>query len=137
MPNAAEIHRAVFDAIPSQNFAKLRELYHPDTIYMTGDGAEQQGADFALGAAEAFTTAFPDLTIKLRRQYVPSHDVSIIEYTFSGTHKSELEGIPATGKKIAVIACSVIEVQDGKIVREHDYYDNMALMSQLGLNKTS
>jgi steroid delta-isomerase-like uncharacterized protein len=137
MPNAAELHLAVFDAVQSQNFDKHRELYHPDTVYMVGDGVERKGAAVPLGAAETFTTAFPDLTITLRRQYLPSDAVSIIEYTFSGTHQGELEGIPATGKKIAVVACSVIEARDGKIVQERDYYDNMALMNQLGVTGTS
>jgi steroid delta-isomerase-like uncharacterized protein len=133
MPNIAELHRTVYDAIPARDFDKLRELYHPDCVYRVGDGIEQNGVDVVLGVVDTFTTAFPDLTLTIERQYVPSDMVSIIEYTFAGTHKNELEGVPATGKKMKVVACSIIEVHGGKIVRERDYYDNMALMQQLGV----
>jgi len=134
MANAAEIHRAVFEAIPARDFDRLRELYHPDTVYMVGDGVESQGVDVPVGAADTFTAAFPDLTITIRQQYCPRDDVSVIEYTFSGTHQGELEGIPATGREIAVVACSIAEVEDDRIVRERDYYDNLAVMSQLGVD---
>jgi predicted ester cyclase len=59
--------------------------------------------------------------------------VSIVEYTFSGTDCGELEGIPATGRWILVGACSVVEVRVGRIHRERDYYDTLALMEQLGV----
>ena len=134
MQNAAELHRALFEAITSKDFDKIRELFHPDCIYMVGDGTERKGVEVPLNSAEMFTNAFPDLTIDIRRQYTPSDTLSITEYIFSGTHKGELEGTPATGKKIAVVACSVMKARDGRIIREHDYYDNMAIMSQLGLS---
>lgn len=33
-----------------------------------------------------------------------------------------------------VVACSIIDARNGKIAREHDYYDVMALMSQRGVS---
>ncbi|MDG5816005.1 ester cyclase [Chitinispirillales bacterium ANBcel5] len=136
MSDHAALHRAVFDAISSHDFDKLRELYHADTVYMVGDGVKRQGVNVPVDAARMFTGAFPDLTITIGNQYLPDEDVSIIEYTFSGTHKGDLEGIRATGKKIAVVACSIIVARNGKIVSESDYYDTMALMSQLGVTAT-
>ena len=41
--------------------------------------------------------------------------------------------IPATGKTIEVSGVSIVMVRDGKIATERDYFDNAALMSQLGL----
>lgn len=133
MLDAAELHRALYQAITSKDFDMIGELYHPECIYMVGDGVEMRGADVPLGAVKAFTSALPDLSIDIRQQYLPKDGVSIVEYIFSGTHRGELEGIPATGKKVAVVACSIMEARDGKIVREHDYYDTMALMNQLGV----
>ncbi|MFW5972844.1 MAG: ester cyclase [Bacteroidota bacterium] len=81
---------------------------------------------------EMFTTAFPDLTVEIRKQHVPYDSVSVIEYTFSGTHEGHLKELGPTGREISVVVCSVLEAQDGPIVRESDYYDTTADLSQLG-----
>jgi steroid delta-isomerase-like uncharacterized protein len=133
MPNIAELHRAVYESINARDLGRLREIYHPDCVYVTGDGVKQRGVDAVLHAVTTFTGAFPDLAIEIRRQHVAGVAVSIVEYTFAGTHRGELEGIPATGKGIEVVACSVVEVRDGRIVEERDYYDTLALMTQLGV----
>jgi steroid delta-isomerase-like uncharacterized protein len=133
MPNFAELHRAVYEAINARDLGRLREIYHADCVYVTGDGVEQRGVDAVLAAVTTFTGAFPDLAIEIRRQHLAGDDVSIVEYSFAGTHRGELEGIPATAKGIEVVACSVVEVRDGRIVEERDYYDTLALMTQLGV----
>jgi steroid delta-isomerase-like uncharacterized protein len=133
MPNVAELHRAVYEAINARDLERLREIYHADCVYVTGDGVEQRGVDAVLAAVTTFTGAFPDLAIEIRRQHAAGDDVSIVEYTFAGTHRGELEGIAATGKAIEVVSCSVVEVRDGRIVVERDYYDTLALMTQLGV----
>ena len=134
MHNAAELHRTLFDAIQARDFDTLRALYHPDCVYRVGDGIEQEGPETVAADVRGFTTAFPDLAIEVRRQLLPDDDVSIVEYAFSGTHQGPLEAIAATGKRVDVVACSVIDARNGKIAREHDYYDAMALMSQLGVS---
>jgi steroid delta-isomerase-like uncharacterized protein len=133
MPNFAETHRAVYAAINARDLDRLREIYHADCVYVTGDGVEQRGVDAVLNAVTTFTGAFPDLAIEIRQQHVAGDDVSIVEYTFAGTHRGELEGIPATGRGMKVVACSVVQVRAGRIVEERDYYDTLALMTQLGV----
>ncbi|QKT02792.1 ester cyclase [Ectothiorhodospiraceae bacterium 2226] len=86
-----------------------------------------------LAVVETFTTAFPDLAIEIRHQHLPSQSVSIVEYVFAGTHRGDLEGIPPTGRRMEVVACSVVEVREGRIGWERDYYDTLALMEQLGV----
>jgi steroid delta-isomerase-like uncharacterized protein len=133
MADTASLHRARLDNLLKRDWEGLRALYHPDYTYMDGSGAEKKGADSAVAVCEAYATAFPDLSLEIRSQYTPSADVSIIEYTARGTHEAELEGIPPTGKHLEVVVCNVIEARDGKIFRERDYYDTMAVMQQLGV----
>lgn len=45
-----------------------------------------------------------------------------------------MDGIPSTGRRIEIPYCNVIETKDGKIVRERDYWDNQALLRQLGVD---
>jgi ketosteroid isomerase-like protein len=58
--------------------------------------------------------------------------VSITEFTARGTHKEDLPGIPATGRRVEVVACDVIEARDGKIYRRREYYDELSFREQLG-----
>lgn len=132
---AAQLHPGVFEAINNRDWNGLRDLYHPDLVYVTGDGDRQAGPDAPVGAAKMFVDAFPDLTVDVQRHHTTDDgSVSVIEYTFSGTHEGDLEGIPATGRRIEVVACSVSQASDGRIVEERDYYDTLAVMAQLGVS---
>jgi steroid delta-isomerase-like uncharacterized protein len=130
---ASEIHRAMFDAIRNKDLAGLRDMYHDDYVYMAGDGIEQKGVDAGLAVAETYITAFPDLSPSIEHEYQPREDVSIVELRVTGTHQGELQGIPATNRRIDLAAANVIEVRDGKILREREYYDGAAMLQQLGV----
>lgn len=133
MPNAAELHRAYFETIDTQDFTRMRSLLHDDYTIMQGDGVEMQGPDAGVEIARMYLAAFPDLSFEVRHQFSPSDSVSVLECTARGTHKEELEGIPATGREVELVVCNIIEVRDGKIYREREYYDSLCLMRQLGV----
>jgi steroid delta-isomerase-like uncharacterized protein len=130
--DVAALHRAMFDTVVSRDLDALRGLYHDDYTYAGGDGVEQKGADVGVAVAEAYLNAFSDLRLEIREQ-VAAGDVSVIEFTARGTHDGELEGIAPTGKSIDVVVCNVIEAADGKILREREYFDQLALLQQLGV----
>jgi steroid delta-isomerase-like uncharacterized protein len=132
MSTAAELHQAMFAAIQARDFDALRRLFGPQSVHVSGDGVEKVGPEPLIAEVSKFTTAFPDLTITIGRQHASGETVSIIEYTFSGTHLGELQGFQPTGERISVVACSVLEAAGGTIRREADYFDTMALMAQLG-----
>jgi len=69
----------------------------------------------------------PDLELKLVRANIHG-DHGTIEWTFSGTDK----GVYKTGKKFSVRGVSVIDLRDGKISRNIDYYDAATIMRQVG-----
>ena len=41
--------------------------------------------------------------------------------------------IPATGKSVEMTGCQVVQFKDGKMIKATQYYNMMAMMSQLGL----
>ena len=133
MADAATIHRDYFDTIKTRDFERMRSLFHADYTIMQGDGVELKGPEAGVKIAQTYTTAFPDLTFEIRHQYAPSGTVSILEFTARGTHKEALEDIPATSKQVEIVVCNVIEVKDGQVLREREYYDNLAIMRQLGV----
>jgi steroid delta-isomerase-like uncharacterized protein len=135
MADAAAIHLEMLDLVNRRDIARFREMLHPDYTYTGADGVELQGPDAGVAQVEGFVNAFPDLRLDLTHHY-PCGDVSVIEFRGRGTHQAELEGIPATGKSLDVVVCDLIEVRDGKVYREREYYDQMTIMQQLGVMPT-
>jgi steroid delta-isomerase-like uncharacterized protein/uncharacterized protein (TIGR02246 family) len=137
MRTASEIHRAMVHAAMSRDLDGLRAFYRDDDYtYTRPDGVERRGVDAAVEVFQTYTSAFPDFAVSIERQYQPADDVSIIEYRATGTHHAELDGIPATNRRVDFRGVNVVEIRDGRIVREREYYDNLAIMQQLGVAET-
>jgi predicted ester cyclase len=131
MADAASIHLEMFEAVQTFDFDRLRDLYHADYEYSGSDGTVG-GIDVGVGVAETYTRAFPDLTFAIDHQ-TSCGDTSVIELTARGTHQGELEGIAPTGKAVEVVVCNIIDVKDGKVYREREYFNALSMMQQLGV----
>jgi steroid delta-isomerase-like uncharacterized protein len=131
MADVASLHQEMFECIQRRDFDRLRALYHPEYRYESADGTSG-GVEEGLAMAKTYTTAFPDLAFTVRSEF-SSGSKSVMELTAKGTHKEELEGIPATGKTVAIPVCNVLEERDGLIIRECDYFDNYSFLKQLGV----
>ena len=56
-------------------------------------------------------------------------------WEFKGTHSGPFFGIPATGKTIDVIGCTIATIVNGKITEEQDFFDNYEFLKQIGIIK--
>src|SRR5882672_12309922 len=103
----------------SHNPDKMLPLFTDDVFYEdVAFGEVSHGSaelrKFFLSEIEGI----PDLELKLERANI--HDGhGTIEWTFSGTDK----GVYKTGKKFSVRGVSIIDMRDGKISRNLDFYD--------------
>lgn len=60
-------------------------------------------------------------------------DKLVKHWQFKGKHTGPFFGIPATGKDVDVIGCTIVKMKDGKIVEEQDFMDNLEFFRQLGI----
>ncbi len=65
-------------------------------------------------------------------------DWVFVEFTMTGTHKAPLKGpggqtFPATNKPVRMNVGGAIKFEGGKITEEHNYFDLLGMMIQLGL----
>lgn len=138
-PTLAELQKkAIADDIAAwkaHDAKKLAANYADDAV-MAAPGAE--GMKETKGKAEIekmFTqllTAFPDMQFGISRVFQRG-DVLIAEWAASGTDTGGIMGKP-TNKKMGFNAVSIMWFgDDGKIKREHAYYDEMTMAGQLGL----
>ena len=81
--------------------------------------------------ATMYRTAFPDLQLTIDDIAAEGNKVTI-RWTARGTHKAELMGIAATGKKVSVTGISIIRIANGKIAEEWLNWDALGMMQQLG-----
>ena len=132
MADAAAIHAEYVETVNTRDFDKMRALLDADYSYTGPDGVEAKGPDAGIGVAQMYTAAFPDLKLEILHQHAANGEVSVIEMRATGTHKGDLPDLPATGKRAVVSICDVIEVRDGKVYREREYYDALSMMQQLG-----
>ena len=54
-------------------------------------------------------------------------------FTFRGTQTGEFQGIPPTGKSIAMTGITIYRCADGKVAECWWSYDTMGAMQQLGV----
>ncbi|GAC1434481.1 MAG: ester cyclase [Solirubrobacteraceae bacterium] len=59
-------------------------------------------------------------------------DRVVTRWVGRGKHVGEINGIPATGKEIAVDAISVHRVADGKIAEDWTVWDTLGMLQQIG-----
>lgn len=85
--------------------------------------------------ADAGTLAAFTETRSTIDEVIVDGDTAVIRWTWEGVHSgtSPSLGIPATGKRVRFVGCSVYHFRDGKIVEQWEYGDMLGLLQQLGV----
>jgi len=108
---------------------KLIAVFTSDVVYEDVPfGAINHGSAELRKFAEDEFASVPDLKVELLNSSIQA-DHGTIEWKFSGTDK----GIYKTGKEFSVRGVSVIEINNGRVSRNVDYYDAATLMKQVGV----
>jgi ketosteroid isomerase-like protein len=85
---------------------------------------------------ETFKRAMPDARAVIEHT-VESGDTVAVEGRFTGTHTGPLAtddgDVDPTGAAVELRFADFSRVRDGKIVAYHTYYDQLGLLTQLGL----
>lgn len=74
--------------------------------------------------------AFPDQKITLEDAFGVDDKV-VIRWSGEMTHTGDHIGIPATNKKVRITGITIAQIENGKIVRGWDNWDQLSLMQQL------
>jgi steroid delta-isomerase-like uncharacterized protein len=74
--------------------------------------------------------AFPDATVTIDEQ-LAERDLVATRKTLRGTHRGELWGLPATGKRIELEFIDIFRIRDGKLAEHWTHIDLEALRAQL------
>lgn len=127
--NKAIVRRLV-DAPVASDQAALKELLAPDFVAYQTYGTQNREA--FLQHLNDFLVAFTDSHFAVEEQ-VAEGDKVVTRTTWHATHSGDFQGLPPTGKQIAISGITIVRIQDGKIVESRALFDQMSMMQQLGL----
>lgn len=115
----------------------VMELYADDAVQTMPDG-RFVGRDAVRARLAQELIAFPDVDHTVR-SFVEEGGAFCDEWTFAGTHTGSLvlpdgRELPPTGRRIEVRGMELCVVDgDGRLTVNTLYYDNLAVLVQLGL----
>jgi len=95
------------------------------------------GRDVRIQFVQGIVEAFPDGVVEVQR-YFGKGDWACVEVLFTGTHTGPMQGadgslIPATHKSVKWPYCMVMKFEDGLVSELYEYYDQLDLLTQLGV----
>jgi steroid delta-isomerase-like uncharacterized protein len=76
--------------------------------------------------------AYPDLRWAIE-DIIAEKDKVVACWTYSGTHRGDYMGVPATNKKVSVGGMTIHHIAGGKIMDSHTNWDVLGMMQQLGV----
>lgn len=114
----------------------VMDLYADDAVQVMPDGTFE-GRQAIQGRLAKELDAFSDLAHRVV-SYVEQGDAFADEWVFVGLHTGPVvlpDGteVPPTGKRIEMPGMELVVIRDGKIIVDNLYYDNLAVLAQLGL----
>jgi len=114
----------------------IRALYAENAVFEAPGDVRVEGPDACTEYVMVWQRAFPDAGLTVHHEVVAG-DTAVHEFTFEGTHTDTLVGpageIPATNRHLVGRGVEVIRVADGKIVAFNLYFDQVQVLTQLGL----
>jgi steroid delta-isomerase-like uncharacterized protein len=135
MPQLEDLARTLFTALDARDYDRLEELVADDCDVVV-PGFRGRGPQAYIDWARPFCDAFPDLNHTVGA-LAEGGDTVAFELRVAGTHTEPLRtpagDVPATGRAVDFHAGDVWQVNDGRIVALHVYFDQMELLGQLGL----
>jgi steroid delta-isomerase-like uncharacterized protein len=136
MGNLRSVVEQHYRDMNDHEFERTRPLFADDVVTTMPGGPTMEGIEPFMQAGDMFERAFPDLHVEIRN-CVEQGETVIAEAAISGTHTGPLATpggeIPPTNKRIDFLVADAFDVHDGKVTGHRVYYDQMAMMVQLGL----
>lgn len=109
------------DALVSEGFI--------EHVPFPGQQPGREGLKFVLNA---MFTAFPDMSWTVNEQIAEGEKV-VTRFTWTGTHRGEFMGIPATEKRVEVWGVVIDVVRNNFFSESRIIMDNIGLLQQLGV----
>ena len=137
MADNVTLVRSLYDSWNARDFDVMDDAMAPDgTITFMGSGEVLTGREGSRTYSEMWARGFPDGRVTIDT-IIAEGDRVVVEFTGRGTHtgtlRTSMGDIPATGRSVTLRLCDVIDLEKGKVKAQRSYFDTGNMMAQLGL----
>ena len=133
---AGEVVGRFYEAFGAGNIDAALSVCADDLEIVDPGMGQVRGRDRFREYLETFKRAMPDARA-IVEQTVESGETVAVEGRFTGTHTGPLAtedgDVAPTGGAVDLRFADVSRVRNGKVVAYHTYYDQLGLLTQLGL----
>ncbi|MFT5111552.1 MAG: steroid delta-isomerase-like uncharacterized protein [Parasphingorhabdus sp.] len=128
--NLAELY---LNAWNTHDLAGLSDLFSNDGYYTDPVvKAKLSGAALANYVGDLIA-AFPDLNFETVSMQQADDQTCTFEWIMRGTNAGSFNGLPPTGKEIALPGMDILRCKNGKITSVHGYFNSATMIEQLDL----
>ena len=130
--NVATLERFVEEVINQGQFEAADELVEENFVELDPLPGQQQGREGLKDVIRMMRTGFPDIHWVIV-ETIASGDKVVSRFKWTGTHRGDFLGIPATGRKVTVPGVVIDRLNAGKMADSRILMDTLGMMQQLGV----
>jgi len=132
-PDLATYADTINQAWNSHDMESVLRFYSPEYVGSdVGQPTPQRGHQGLREMLQTYWRAFPDLQFVVTDRIIETSRVVIV-WVAEGTHRGPIMNIPPTGHKVQVSGMSVIDVENGLVVRGQYIWDMAGMLRHMGL----
>jgi steroid delta-isomerase-like uncharacterized protein len=122
----------VDEVITRGNIDAASKYVWEDVVEQVPLPGQGPGLDGLKGVLRAMRSGFPDIVFSIQEQVSESDKVAS-RFEWTGTHRGEFLGVPATGRPVRVWGVVIDRLEEGRIKDTRIIMDIFGLMAQLGV----
>lgn len=132
LDNSAIVRRFIEETINQGRIDSAAQFVWEDVVEQVPLPGQGPGLEGLKDILRAMRTGFPDLHFSVEEQIAEGEKV-LTRFEWTGTHRAEFLGVPATGRSVKVWGMVIDRLEDGRIKDTRIIMDSLGLMIQLGV----
>jgi steroid delta-isomerase-like uncharacterized protein len=129
--NGSIVRRFVEETINQGQIDSAAQFVWDDVVEQVPFPGQGPGIEGLKDVLRGFRAGFPDIHFAIVEQIVEGEKV-LSRFEWTGTHRGEFLGVPATGRTVKVWGMVMDRLVDGRIKETRIIMDALGLMMQLG-----
>jgi steroid delta-isomerase-like uncharacterized protein len=130
--NRLVVRRFLEETINQDRLETAAQFVWEDVVEQVPFPGQGPGLEGLKEVLRTMRTAFPDIHYSTEEQ-IAQGDKVLTRFEWTGTHRAEFLGVPATGRAVKVWGMVLDRLVDGRIKNTRIIMDLLGLMIQLGV----
>jgi len=130
--NSAMVRQFLEEVINEGQIDSASRYFWEDMVEQVPFPGQGPGVEGLKDVLRGLRTAFPDIHWTTEEQ-IAQADKVITRFEWTGTHRGEFLGVPATGRPVKVWGMVIDRFEEGRIKDTRILMDALGMMMQLGV----